>query len=384
MKTSESSGPTWAFSLIELLCVVAIIGILASFLLPVLSQGRLRARRLQCVSQLHQAGVAFHSFAHDHNNQFPMGVPASAGGSVEFVLEAYRLEGEFYLAYHHFQSLSNDLVAAQVVVCPADTRRPAASFAALRNENLSYFVNAKAEYARPDSILAGDRNITNDWGALAEPATNHTLRWTRDLHGFKGNLLFADSHVEARNSQGFAFVPAETATAASAKTAGESGEGEGAASGEATGLSGAGAVAVPGRAAATNGVGSATNLLAAIGLGMAGLSPWTPAPVDRARVAAGKSQPPPPTGPQIQDPEPKPRSPATNVPGASPAPRREPSPPSVVPASGTNAPSVPGIAAANPKLSYLSLLLLLLLLMALLVILALRRPFKAKCRPAAD
>src|SRR5436305_9431787 len=69
-----------AFTLIELLTVMAIIAILASLLLPALSQGKARAQRIQCTNNLRQIGLAFHMFAHDHNNAFPMAVPVQLGG----------------------------------------------------------------------------------------------------------------------------------------------------------------------------------------------------------------------------------------------------------------------------------------------------------------
>jgi prepilin-type N-terminal cleavage/methylation domain-containing protein/prepilin-type processing-associated H-X9-DG protein len=192
-----------AFTLLELLCVIAIIGILAALLLPAISKSRLPAKRVQCVNQLRQIGIAFHVFAHDHNGRFPMAVPTDEGGSLEFTRNAYEVEGDFYFGFRHFQALANHLVDPRPLVCPMDAERvPVRQFQHLMNENVSYFVNLVASYDAPQSVLAGDRNIALAQGVMGTTmlriSSAQELRWTRDLHQFKGNVLFADASVEQR------------------------------------------------------------------------------------------------------------------------------------------------------------------------------------------
>lgn len=205
MKSASPSRCDRAFSLIELLVVIGIMSILAALLLPALSQAKARAVRIQCNHQLHQIGIGFVSFANDHNGKFPMAVPEAAGGSMEFATNGQPIPGEAAFSFRHFQSLSNELVSPRLVACPADTRLPAVSFAALDNSHVSYFVGVTADFSRPTTILAGDRNLTNDYatpGSLAQLGPNMTLRWTRELHQYKGNLLFSDGHTEEKSSAG--------------------------------------------------------------------------------------------------------------------------------------------------------------------------------------
>jgi prepilin-type N-terminal cleavage/methylation domain-containing protein/prepilin-type processing-associated H-X9-DG protein len=60
-----------AFTLIELLFVIAIMVILAAFLFPVFAQARSRARRAVCVSNLAQIARAGMLYVQDYDEQFP-------------------------------------------------------------------------------------------------------------------------------------------------------------------------------------------------------------------------------------------------------------------------------------------------------------------------
>lgn len=84
-----------AFTLLEILIVLAITGILAALLFPVITRAREQGRRVVCISQLHQVGLAFTLYRQDYN-----GLPA-------------------HLSVIHPLYLQN----AQPLVCPSDRHR---------------------------------------------------------------------------------------------------------------------------------------------------------------------------------------------------------------------------------------------------------------------
>ncbi len=61
-----------AFTLIEVLVVVAIIALLVSILLPSLKKARDQAKSLACKANLHDTGLAFVQYAHDHDPYYPL------------------------------------------------------------------------------------------------------------------------------------------------------------------------------------------------------------------------------------------------------------------------------------------------------------------------
>jgi len=192
-----------AFTLVEMLVVIAIIAILAALFLPTLAGGKKRAQRIQCISNLKQIGTAFQIFAHDHQDKFPMQVPVEEGGSQEYTIAAETMGGSgFFFSWRHFAPLASELANPKPLFCPADLARgPAESFRALQNSNVSYAVAVTASYNEPSSVLATDRNLTNNGDRLPSTAmANHDITWTREMHILKGDVLFADTHVEELNT----------------------------------------------------------------------------------------------------------------------------------------------------------------------------------------
>ncbi len=200
MRNLRRNRKAAAFTLVELLVVIAIIAILAALLLPALTRGKARAQRVQCIGNLKEMGTAFQMFAHDHHGRFPAETTIAEGGSFELVQAGENISGPFYFSYRQFQPLAAELAVPKILLCPADIdRQPALNFSLLQNSNMSYFVGVIADYNVPLSIVAGDRNITNTGATASLVNGSSGLRWTSELHFFKGNVLFADAHVEQIN-----------------------------------------------------------------------------------------------------------------------------------------------------------------------------------------
>lgn len=104
MKQSAPARSPGAFTLIELLIVMAVIGVLAGILLPVFARAREQARRTTCMSNLAQAQKALVIYGNTFSEYFPSH-PGWGLSSYD-----YSLEGQVLRNYAGDHGLSRNLV----------------------------------------------------------------------------------------------------------------------------------------------------------------------------------------------------------------------------------------------------------------------------------
>src|SRR5439155_23205029 len=71
LRSAQPMRRNRAFTLIELLIVIAIIGVLIGLLMPTISGAREQSRRVACASNLRNIGAALFAYAADNDRKLP-------------------------------------------------------------------------------------------------------------------------------------------------------------------------------------------------------------------------------------------------------------------------------------------------------------------------
>jgi prepilin-type N-terminal cleavage/methylation domain-containing protein/prepilin-type processing-associated H-X9-DG protein len=185
------------FTLIEILVVVAIIGILAAILFPVFARARENSRRAACMSNLKQVALAFQQYLQENDNHYPPPPTLSGGVPVG--------GSSFGWAWTLKEHVKNE----QVFQCPSVPTKVSWDNYWMNGELLS---KNDADISRSANVILsgdGDDNQAPDYalGAKNSPSDctpNINCLWTawdanddsttRHLGG--ANYSFADGHVK--------------------------------------------------------------------------------------------------------------------------------------------------------------------------------------------
>jgi prepilin-type processing-associated H-X9-DG protein/prepilin-type N-terminal cleavage/methylation domain-containing protein len=212
-----------AFTIVELLVVIAVIAVLTAILLPSLSQAKFAARRITCVNNLRQLGLAAQMYWEDHEGDaFRYIAGVSNGGTIYWFgwIEPWVPGNEGARAFDPAAgALYPYLSGRGVEVCPSldytshlfKLKATGAAYGYGYNIHLSAPatqppVKIQRATRTADIALLADAGQINDFQEPASPDNplveefyyiTDTEPTVHFRHRRRANVLYCDGHVEA-------------------------------------------------------------------------------------------------------------------------------------------------------------------------------------------
>ncbi len=218
MNTFRKISCSRAFTEVELIFVILVVFLLALVILPGMFRPHGCRLQVNCVNNLKQVGLAFRLWSGDNGDKFPMAYAGNPSYPLINHGNAWSVPGiTGQYQYTAFEAMSNELSTPKVIVCPQDKRTAATNFTTdLNNSHVSFFVGLDSDETRPQSFLAGDRDLSNGQpmsNGLFSFQTNQNVVWTKALHNKMGNMAFGDGSVQQLSNRQIKFVLAGTGLA---------------------------------------------------------------------------------------------------------------------------------------------------------------------------
>ena len=248
VRAHKKSG---GFTLVELLVVLAIIGILASILFPVFARVQETGRSTVCQSNLKQLGLAFQQYQQDTGGRlpgagnwqnwgdgFPGGDPAAgapgqrgghwvAGKNTAYLSALDDNDGDGEYPYTAPNSASVDRGALfqyvkqpETYYCPSNEDAEAKKISYGMNCALSGATASRVRFPSSMVLLVDEWRASDAYfWAVATDTSTDTI--TKD-HNATGNILFMDGHVRNFSNDSFVLTNNKAADVGAASIANKS------------------------------------------------------------------------------------------------------------------------------------------------------------------